>query len=134
MKDSRHKYIDLFRTFEHQANGIKIACKISQRNCEFLAKRVGAAKPRTPAEFEKVEELKAFIASTSDANEKMVEMLDYVFKTLVEVASDCKDLLEIAKLKDTLQFQSDTIVLLMNEQKHIIELKDEIRRGNKATP
>lgn len=133
MKDSKHKYIDLFKEFEYRANDIRIKCKVSQRNCESLAKLVAAAKPKNSGEFEKTEALKAFIASTSEANEKMIEMLTSTQNYLIEIASDCTDLLEIAKLKDRLKFQSDTIEILMNQEKRVIELRDEVRRRNQAT-
>lgn len=132
MKDSRLKYFELFETFEYQANEIRMACKMSQRACEALARRVGSVNAKTPAEFEKIEKLKEFITTTSVTNERVIDMLSFTQQKLMEIASDCTDLLEIAKLKDTLKFQSDTITLLIQENDKITSLRDEVRRRNQA--
>lgn len=136
MKDSRLKYVELFQSFHYKASEIRMACKMSQRACEALARRVGSVKARNAGEFEKIEKMKEFITTTSVANEKMIDMLAFVHEKLSEIASDCSDLLEIAKLKDTLKFQSDTITLLIEENKNITAFRNELRdniRKNQAT-
>lgn len=133
MKDSTLKYLEIFKVFEIQANEVRMSCKVSQRACEALARRVGQVKAKTGPEFEKIEALKEFITTTSVANEKMIDTLSTVQGYLMEIASDCDDLVNVAKLKDKLKFQSDTIDLLLNENHQIISLRDEIRRRNTAT-
>jgi uncharacterized protein YoxC len=132
-QDNRLKYLELFRSFEYLANEVKLSCKVSQRNCERLAKQVASTKAKTPEQFEKVESLKEFINSTSTANEKTVNALNTIHGYLVEIASDCNDLTNVADLKNKIEIQSETISILMQQNQNIVSLRDEIRRRNTAT-
>lgn len=132
-QDNRLKYLDLFKSFEFMANDVKLACKVSQRSCERLARQVAATKTKTPESFEKVEALKEFINTTSTANEKTINALNSIHGYLVEIASDCADLTNVADLKNKIEIQSETISILMQQNQNIVSLRDEIRRRNQAT-
>lgn len=136
-QDNRLKYLELFRQFEYLANDVKVSCKVSQRSCEKLATQVAATKAKTPEQFEKVESLKEFILTTSSSNDKMISALNTIHGYLVQIASDCNDLLEVANLKNKLEMQSETIQILMEQNEKITafrdELRENIRRKNQAT-
>lgn len=93
-----------------------------------MAKRLAAINPKTGPEFEKVEAWKDFVLKTADSNEKTIVALES-FKTLLEgILADAK-FLEVADLRNRLEFQSDTIHLKNQE---ITQLTNDLRECYKA--
>jgi hypothetical protein len=109
--DARLKYIEMPNQFKGRANEIALTCKQQLRTCEALAKRLAMERPKTKPEFDKVEYYKDFVIKTSQLNDQVLGLLDYVQSLLSEIAAD-STLLDDAKTKDTLRLQSETIELL----------------------
>ena len=137
MKDSRQKYLDISHTFNNRATEIEMFCKQSQRVCELLANRLASKKPKTPAEFENNEYWKEFILKQAQNNQATIELLAYMKGLLIDVLEDSKVLMDGAILRDKLQFQSDTIVLMQRQNENITNETfnnrlNEIRAGHKG--
>lgn len=118
--DSRLKYIELPNQFRGRANDIALTCKQQFRVCEQLAVRLAKEKPRTPQEFEKNEYLKDFVIKTSQLNEQVIGLLDYVQDLLNSIAADSSVVAD-AKMKDTLMFQSQTIEILTHQRETLVK-------------
>lgn len=127
-KDSRLKYIEIPQVFGNKASVVDFHCKASQRACERMAKHLSKAKPKTQAEFERVEYLKDFVVKTSQNNEATLELLTYIKGLLADVSEDAKVLVDGSTLRDTVKFQSDTIKLISQQRD---ELVNEISGRNK---
>ena len=138
MNDNRVlKYIDVGHAFNSRASQIDLFCKQSQRICELLAVRLAAKKPKTPAEFENNEYWKQFILKTSSNNQATIELLAYMKEFLQDVVDDSTDLMDVAKLRDTIQFQADTIKVQTGQYNDLFQelgkyKKDEISRRDTA--
>lgn len=115
--DNRLKYLDMPREFKARAQDVELSCKMSQRMCEEIAKRLARTKPKTADEFERVEKWKELVMTTSQANEKMMSMLEYTHKFLQEIATDAKTLIEGAELRNKLELQSESIELFLQQPK-----------------
>lgn len=124
--DKRLKYLDMPREFKARAQDVELSCKMSQRMCEEIAKRLARTKPKTADEFERVEKWKELVMTTSQANEKMMSMLDFTHKFLQEIASDAKELIDGAELRNKLEIQSETIEILMSQTATMRKVRDEI--------
>lgn len=130
--DARLKYIEMPNQFKGRANEISLTCKQHLRTCEALAKRLAFEKPKTKQEFEKVEYYKDFVIKTSQLNDQVLGLLDYVHGLLNAIAKDSA-LLDEAKTKDTLRLQSETIELLYQQNEKLVkDLHDAIRENQKA--
>lgn len=129
MKDSRHKYLDIAQGFNARATEVDLFCKQSQRICELLANRLASKKCKTPAEFENNEYWKDFVMKTAKNNEATIDLLKFMHGFLIDIMEDSKVLMEGAVLRDKLQFQSDTIEVMINEREKQV---NEIRTRNKA--
>lgn len=126
--DNRLKYLDMPREFKTRAQDVELSCKMSQRTCEELAKRLARTNPKTAEEFERVEKWKELVMTTSQANDKMIDMLEYVHKFLQDVSNDAKTLLDGAEMRNVLEMQSDTIEILMEQTKTMRNVRNEISR------
>lgn len=138
-KDSRLKYMEMPREFHHRANEIYIAAKQSLRTCEIAAKALAKEKPKTPADFERVEAMKEFLLTTAKSNEKVLDLLKYLNGFLQDIATDAKVLIDGAIIRDRLRDQSSTIEILMQQRdnavKDIYDLrKDQIHTQQPAGP
>jgi len=139
MKDSRQKYLDISTAFNNRATEIDLYCKQSQRMCEQIAKRLAASKPKNGESFERIEEMKDFILKTSQANERTIDLILYIKGFLTEVLEDSTALIDAATLRDKLKFQSDTILIQMQQQDDAVRTiynlkKNEISGRNQANP
>lgn len=121
--DKRMKYLDMPREFKARAQDVELSCKMSQRMCEEIAKRLARTNPKTAEEFERVEKWKELVLTTSQANDKMVEMLEFVHKFLQDVATDAKTLIDGAELRNKLEMQSETIEILM-QRPEIVKVRE----------
>lgn len=121
--DKRMKYLDMPREFKARAQDVELSCKMSQRMCEEIAKRLARTNPKTAEEFERVEKWKELVLTTSQANDKMVEMLEFVHKFLQDVANDAKTLIDGAELRNKLEMQSETIEILM-QRPEIVKVRE----------
>lgn len=131
-KDARLKYVDMPKQFENRANEISLTCKQHLRTCEQLAVRLSREKPKNPQEFEKLEFYKDFVIKSSQLNDQVLGLLDYVHGLLNAIAKDYT-LLDEAKTKDTLRLQSETIELLYQQNEKLVkDLHDAIRENQKA--
>lgn len=129
MKDSRQKYLDIQIAFNNRATEIELFCKQSQRILEVLANRLASKKTKTPAEFENNEYWKAFIAKQAQNNDLTIDLLLYMKGFLSDILQDSQVLIDCAILRDKLQFQSDTIEVMINEREKQV---DEIRARHKG--
>lgn len=100
--DHMRKYLEMPQRFYDHSVGIEIAIKKNQREIE-------AAIP----DAKKSARLADLIVSTSDVNEKVLEMLQWTRALLQEVANDADTVMDGARLKNLIQDQSDTIRTLM---------------------
>lgn len=121
--DKRMKYLDMPREFKARAQDVELSCKMSQRMCEEIAKRLVRTNPKTAEEFERVEKWKELVLTTSQANDKMVEMLEFVHKFLQDVANDAKMLVDGAEMRNKLEMQSETIEILM-QRPEIVKVRE----------
>jgi hypothetical protein len=119
-KDSRLKYVEMGTVFKDRASAVDLNCKLSQKSCERFALYLAKQKPKTPEQFEKVELLKDFVLKTSQANEEMMLLIDYMKGLIEDIATDSKVLIDGAVLRDKLKFQSDTIEILINQRDQVI--------------
>lgn len=139
MKDSRQKYLDISTAFNNRATELDLFCKQSQRVCELLAKKLASERPKTAHEFEKLEYLKEFVLKTSQSNERTIEFLLYVKGFIEDILDDSKVLIEGAILRDKLKFQSDTILIMQQQEDESVRAiynlkKNEISSRNQANP
>lgn len=128
VKDSRLKFLELPGQFKGRANDISLNCKQHLRICQQLAVRLAREKPKSGPDFEKNEYLKDFVIKSSQLNENVLNLLDYVQQVVNEIANDYETV-STAKEKDTLRFQSDTIEILTQQRETLVkDLYDERKR------
>lgn len=113
MGDKRQKYLDITQAFNARATEVDLFCKQSQRTCEILAKKLASKKCKTPEEFEANEHWKDFVLKTCKNNEATIDLLKYMHGFLLDIVEDSKVLMAGAVLRDKLQFQSDTIEVMI---------------------
>lgn len=126
--DSRIKYIEMPNQFKGRANDISITCKQHYRTCQQLAQRLAKENPKNQQEFEKIEYYKDFVVKTSQLNDQVLGLLDYIHDLLNEIAAD-STLLDDAVMKDTLRLQSETIELLTSKRDNVTYELFESRRN-----
>lgn len=125
-KDSRMKYYDMPIEFHGRANHIALTCKQHMRTCEALARRLATENPKSKNEFEKVEFYKDFVIKTAQLNDQVLGLVDYVQGLLNAMVADLT-LMDEAKAKDTLKFQSDTIDALIDQRESLVKMLYELR-------
>lgn len=130
-KDNPLRYVDMVKVFQDRANAIDFQCKTSLRACERLAKHLASEKPKTPKEFERHEYLKDFVLKSSKAHETMVELLEYTRNFLQEVVTDSKDLQSIAKLRDVVKFDQQTIAIVTQQRNDLADELAAYKRNSK---
>lgn len=131
-KDSRLKFIELPRQFRGRANEVNLNCKQHLRVCEQLAVRLAREKPKTQQEFEKNEYLKDFVIKSSQLNENILNLLDYVQGVLNEIAGD-SEAVATALTKDTIRLQAETVEILINQREELVKnLYEEKRKSFRA--
>lgn len=128
MEDKRLKYVDINRAFNGQVSEINIALKVSNRVCEMLANHISKEKPKNPTEFERIEKLKEYVLKTSELNDKVLSLIDYMAGLLTEIGEDSKVLIEGAIIRDRLQLQSDNIQVLLNQREDAIKQVYDLRK------
>ena len=120
-KDSRLKYVEMPREFNHKANEITIACRQMLRSGEQIAKELSRAKVNTGPEFERNEALKDFVLKSAQSTEKMLDLLTYMTGFLNDIAADAKVLIDGAILRDKLKDQSLKIENLMDHRDTLVK-------------
>lgn len=128
-KDNRLKYLELPDAYKSQASEISLWVKQSQRSCEKLATHLSKEKAKSGIEFERSEYLKDFVLKTSESNEKVLKLLDYLTGFLTEVMEDSKVLIEGAVIRDRLQMQSDSIEVLFETNEKAIQQIHDLRKN-----
>lgn len=131
--DARLRYLEMPMQFRGRANDIALTAKQHLRTCEALAKRLASERPKTKQEFDKVEYYKDFVIKTSELNDQVLGLLDYVRDLLNAIAADSL-LLEEARMKDTIRMQSETLEYLYQQNDDLVKsLHDQLRK-NKENP
>src|SRR5690349_8280175 len=108
-RDKRLKYLDINQVFHNKTTDIRLRCKQSNRACEEFAKTLAKARPKDAEGFEKVERMKEYVLKTSQLNDEILGLLDYMHGFLLDLGNDAQILIEGAVLRDKLMMQSDTI-------------------------
>lgn len=121
-KDNRHKYLELPAAYQSKAVEINLWVKQSQRTCERLAQHLSKSNPKTPEEFERVEFLKDFVLKTSQSNEKVLDLLQYLTKFLNEVMADADTLQQGAVIREQMIMQSEHLIDLNNQNEILLGL------------
>lgn len=128
-RDKRLKYIDINQVFHNRSNDIRLRCKQSNRACEDLAKTLSKAKPKDAEGFEKVEKLKEYVLKTSQLNDEILGLVDYIHGFLLDLGKDAQILIDGAVLRDKLMQQSDTIEMLISQREEDFKTIYEFRKN-----
>lgn len=127
--DKRLKYLDLNKAFHNQTTDIRLALKQSNRVCEMLANHLAKEKPKTSLEMDRNGHLKDYVIKTSELNDKVLGLIDYIHGLLTNIGEDSKVLIEGAIIRDRLQFQSDSIEQLINSRDNAIKDVYDLRKN-----
>jgi hypothetical protein len=128
-KDNRLKYLEIPAAFKSRASEISLWVKQSQRSCELLAKHVAKEKAKTGIEFERQEYLKDFLLKTSQANEKVLELLDYLTTFLNEVMTDAATYQQGATLREQMAMQTEYIADLNKQNEDSLKAIYDLRKN-----
>lgn len=132
-KDGRLKYLEIPESYKSKAMDVNLWVKQSQRTCEMLAKHLAKQKPKTSEEFERVEFLKEFVLKTSQSNEKVLALLDFITGFLNEVMADGYIYQSGAVIMEQMAMQSDYIADLNKQTSNLKELYDIWRKNTPTT-
>lgn len=109
------KYLSLPQIFQQKANEIDITCRQHIRICERLAGHLVRRRPKTAAEFEQVEYLKDFVVKSAELNERTIQLLGYLQKTIQEICNDARALKEGARMNATIRDQGEKIMKALDD-------------------
>jgi len=127
-KDHQMKYLEIASVFQNKASEVVLWQRQSGRTCEAVAKRLASERPKTPQEFERAENLKDFVIKTATANEKTIDLLEYIKNLLQDIAKD-EEVITRSREMNQLRDQSDTIeVLTAQRDDYFNQIKDEVSR------
>lgn len=128
-RDKRLKYLDINQVFHNKTTDIRLRCKQSNRACEELAKTLAKAKPKDAEGFEKVERMKEYVLKTSQLNDEILGLVDYMHGFLLDLSKDAQILIDGAVLRDKLMMQSDTIEILTSQREEDFQTIYELRKN-----
>lgn len=132
MKDNLLKYVDLQRDFRGMATEIEIKIRQNQSAIERLAPSLRSFKGKDHQEIERNERLKDFVVKVAQTNESVLTALNSFRDTFQEILNDL-ELVDAAKLNNTLIYQSNLILEMMGDRdNHVKVLADEVRRRIKG--
>ena len=73
--------------------------------------------------------MKNFISKTAANNEATLQLMNYMHGFLLEVAADCKVMIDGAVVRDRLTMQEETILTMIQHREKYV---DDIRREHKT--
>ena len=133
MKDKLLKFVDLQRDFRGKATEIEIAVRQSQKVIERVAPHLAAFRGKDRAEIERNEFLMDFCIKTAETNERVLNALESFRGTFSEILQDL-ELVEAAKLANTIEYQSEVIAEMMHDKDLQIKITaDEVRARIKGS-
>jgi hypothetical protein len=127
--DRIYKYIEINNQFNGRVSDIRVQLKVSNRVCEKLAQYIAKENPKTALEQERIDKLTDYVIKTSELNDNVLGLIDYMDKLLIEIGLDARDLTDGLENLKTIEFQSDTIQLLTSQRDTAINDYYELRKN-----